>query len=120
RVSTCARAATSGTTPPKRRWRSTWLATRFAHRVKRSSTTAIAVSSQDVSIPRTLTPASGREAEPGGDRSGTDLLGRVPDDLLEAVAVGGRAHVVHPHDQRVLADLLVVVLADPHGAEPVP
>src|SRR6185436_1621228 len=111
-VSTWARAATSGTTPPKRRWRSTWLATRFARSVKRSSTTAIAVSSHDVSIPRTLTRVT-------SGVSRTHVLGSLLHDLLQASRVRGRLHVVDPHDQRVLADLLVVVLADADGAEPV-
>src|SRR3954470_4545679 len=113
-VSTWARAATSGTTPPKRRWRSTWLATRFARSVKRSSTTAIAVSSHDVSIPRTLTRVSRRYA---GGVSRTHVLGSLLHDLLQSRGVRGRLHVVDPHDQRVLSDLLVVVLADADRSE---
>ena len=50
-----ARAATSGTTPPKGACRSTCEAITLARRVKRSSTMPTAVSSQDVSIPNTNT-----------------------------------------------------------------
>ena len=53
-ASTCARAATSGTTPPNRSCRCSWRAIRFARTVKPSSTIAIAVSSQEVSIPSVI------------------------------------------------------------------
>src|SRR5919202_3559280 len=51
--STWARLAISGTTPPYRAWRSTWLDTTDDSTVVPSATTAAAVSSHDVSIPRT-------------------------------------------------------------------
>src|SRR5437899_2250929 len=50
-----ARLAISGTTPPKRAWRSPWLATTDDRRLAPSSTTPTAVSSHDVSIPRMFT-----------------------------------------------------------------
>ena len=49
---TCSRAATSGTTPPVLRCKSIWDAIIFERTIRPSSTTAAAVSSQDVSIPR--------------------------------------------------------------------
>src|SRR5476649_112678 len=45
------RAATSGTTPPYSLWMLIWLATTLERTWRPSSTTAAAVSSQDVSIP---------------------------------------------------------------------
>ena len=59
--STCARAATSGTTPPKRSCRCSWRAMRFALTWNTSSTIATAVSSHDVSMPSVIT----RGARPG-------------------------------------------------------
>src|SRR5512136_185823 len=50
-ASTCFREATSGTTPPKLAWRSIWEEITFERMVP-SSTSAAAVSSQEVSIPR--------------------------------------------------------------------
>ena len=48
-----AREATSGTTPPNRSCRWAWLEMRFERTWRPSSTTATAVSSHDVSNPRT-------------------------------------------------------------------
>ena len=53
-----ARLAISGTTPPNRAWRSTWLDTTDDRTVVPFSTTAAAVSSHDVSIPRMFTSPS--------------------------------------------------------------
>ena len=50
--STWARPATSGTTPPKRACRSTWLDTTELLTIRPSSTTAAAVSSHEVSMAR--------------------------------------------------------------------
>src|SRR6266498_3257023 len=104
-----AREATSGTTPPNFSWRCTWLARRFERMVRPSSTTATAVSSHEVSIPRTRI-ASVRP-HPVGD---------LPHDAVELQPVLRRADAVGPHHHRVLAGLLVVVLADAHRAEPEP
>ena len=49
------RLASSGTTPPQRRWISIWVETTSESTRRPSSTTAAAVSSQLVSIPRTFT-----------------------------------------------------------------
>src|SRR5690242_6786263 len=47
------RLASSGTTPPQRRWMSTWVETTSESTRRPSSTRAAAVSSQEVSIPST-------------------------------------------------------------------
>ena len=57
-ASTWARAATSGTTPPNRSCRWTCEAIRFERTVKPSSTTATAVSSHEVSMPRVINASS--------------------------------------------------------------
>src|SRR2546423_11775777 len=113
-ASTCAREATSGTTPPNRSCRCVWLETRFARTHRPSSTTATAVSSQEVSIPRTRT------------RLPSEISGRlgpgrnVLDDVLEALSVVGRPDVVGHHDESVFGRLLAVVLPDPDRAKPEP
>src|SRR3990170_77315 len=107
-ASTCARLASSGTTPPKRACRSVWLEMRF-DRATRSSTTATAVSSQEVSIPRTFTT-----------RSRADALGEPAHEVPKHPAALRLADVVEPHDERVLVDLLVVVLPHADRAEPEP
>src|SRR2546423_2512083 len=113
-ASTCAREATSGTTPPNRSCRCVWLETRFARTHRPSSTTATAVSSQEVSIPRTRT------------RLPSEISGRlgpgrnVLDDVLEALSVVGRPDVVGHHDESVFGRLLAVVLPDHDRAKPEP
>src|SRR6266581_1661630 len=109
-TSTCAREASSGTTPPNRPCMSIWLATRLTSTSVPSSTIATAVSSQEVSIPRTF----------NGRAPSLRVLGRAGHDLVQELLVLRRVHVVHPHDQGVLAGLLVVVLAHPDGPEPEP
>src|SRR3990172_2827656 len=113
RASTWARLASSGTTPPKRSCTSTWLASRFA-RTTPSWTIATPVSSQEVSMPRTRTWLLASNA------LGADALGQLVDELGQAAAVARVADLIEPHDQRILADLLVVVLAYTHRAEPEP
>ena len=54
----CLRLAISGTTPPKRAWKSIWVATTEEHTLPRSSMTAMAVSSQEDSTARMRAPAS--------------------------------------------------------------
>src|SRR5512141_646854 len=108
-ASTWARLASSGTTPPKRACRSTWLEMTFES-ATRSSTTATAVSSQEVSIPRTFTERPSRAS----------ALGERVHELAELAAERRVADPVDPHDERVLADLLVVVLAHADGSEPEP
>src|SRR5215208_2280099 len=122
--STWARLATSGTTPPKRAWRSTWLDTTEERTSVPSRTTAAAVSSQLVSMPNnvpfpklTAAPPFGWcRQEPGAllvwfarPRARSRLHhGRAHDvllDLPEPLAVGGPVHVVRPHDERVLPGL---------------
>ena len=53
-ISTWARDAISGTTPPKRAWRSIWLEITDESCVRPSRTTAAAVSSQELSMPSTV------------------------------------------------------------------
>src|SRR6266496_136230 len=105
---TWAREATSGTTPPNRACRSVWLATRLARTIRPSWMTATAVSSHEVSMPRTLT----------GRRSRANPVGEVLGQSAQSLLIFGPVHIVDPHDQGVLVHLLVVVLADADGAEP--
>ena len=56
--STWWREAISGTTPPKGAWNATWDDTTFERIRRASATTAAAVSSQEVSIPRTRATAA--------------------------------------------------------------
>src|SRR5438093_10975207 len=109
-ASTCAREASSGTTPPKRRCMSTWLDTRLTRTSEPSSTIATAVSSHEVSIPRTF----------NGRAPSLHVLGGADHDVVQELLVLGGVHVVDPHHQRVLARLLVVVLAHAHRTEPEP
>src|SRR6266545_1979 len=88
--------------------RSVWLATMLARMIGPSWTTATAVSSQEVSMPRTLTGARSRANAVG------ELFCQPPQSLL----VVGPVHIVDPHDEGVLVHLLVVVLADADGPEP--
>src|SRR5919201_6524674 len=124
RTSTCARDASSGTTPPYLRCTSTWLETRFERIERPSSTTATAVSSQEVSMPRTImfdrglrsplvraTPSSSLRPHVGG---------HVGDDRFQRSPVLRAGHVVDPHDQGVLSGLLVVALAHADRPEPEP
>src|ERR1700687_5623384 len=55
------RLASSGTTPPQRWWMSIWVETTSERTRRPSSTSAAAVSSQEVSMPRTITKQSGDE-----------------------------------------------------------
>src|SRR5918995_2194055 len=122
---TCARLASSGTTPPKRSCTSTWLAMRLASTVS-LSTTATAVSSHDVSMPSTFTARPSRSGlrrrrRPEGSRDlGSQAVGEPVEQPAQARSELGVADPVQPHDQRVLADLLVVVLPDPDGSETEP
>src|ERR1051325_6811175 len=101
-----AREAISGTTPPNRSWRWAWLDSRLERTVRPSSTTATAVSSQEVSMPsRSIW------------RSGTDVVRDLADDPLELAPVFRGADVIGPHHHGVLVGLLIVVLADAHRAE---
>src|SRR5262245_37536424 len=120
-ASTCARLASSGTTPPNRSCNLTWLARRLASTVS-SSTTATPVSSHEVSIPRTFIgrPSFGCRAGGGSRSRGSDALGQLVDQPPGARAALRRADPVEPHDERVLADLLVVVLSDPHRSKAEP
>src|SRR6266567_339665 len=106
-----AREAISGTTPPNRSCRWAWLDSRFDRIFRPSSTTATAVSSQEVSIPRTRIPALGL-AE--------DAAGQIAHDGGEPAPVAGRSNLVGPHHQGVLPGLLVVALPDPDGPEAEP
>src|SRR5687767_6025599 len=87
--STCARLAISGTTPPKRAWRSTWLDTTDETTRRPSSTTAAAVSSHDVSMPR-----MSELLKQGVARDGAL-------DAFEQRGVVGSVDLVHPHHQCV-------------------
>src|SRR5262245_49960038 len=70
------------------------------------STTAAAVSSHEVSMPRMRT-VSGPAAEPLDDRHAADR----PLDPRKQTPVRRLAHLVRPHDERVLAGVRVVALA---------
>src|SRR2546429_1173912 len=74
-----------------------------------SSTRASAVSSQEVSMPRTRIRDDALV--------GTDPVRDLTDDPFELIVVVAAPHVVHPHHHRVLTGLLVVVLADAHRPE---
>src|SRR5437764_1242833 len=108
-----ARLAISGTTPPKRAWRSPWLATTDDRRFVPSSTTPTAVSSHDVSIPRMFTGRSSQRL--------LLHLGRARDaglDGVEQLGVVVPGDVLRPHDEGVLLGLGVVVLPHADGPEP--
>ena len=70
-ASTCLRDAISGTTPPKRAWKSIDVATTFAQISPCESMTAIAVSSHDDSIESTRSPAAARRSRTRASRSPT-------------------------------------------------
>src|SRR5262245_16199665 len=117
-TSTWARLAISGTTPPKRAWRSAWLDTTDERTRRPSSTTAAAVSSHDVSIARirTLGFITSPRRRPVVD-------GRAAHAALDAVEqrrVRLGVHFVRPHDERVLAGIDVVALAYADRNEPEP
>src|SRR5437763_6475421 len=108
-----ARLAISGTTPPKRAWRSPWLATTDDRRLVPSSTTPTAVSSHDVSIPRMFTAglSQGLVLHLGGAGEAVLDGGEEPGVLVAGDVLG-------PHDEGVLLGLGVVVL--PHADRPEP
>src|ERR1700722_15442766 len=111
---TWARPAISGTTPPNRACRSTWLDTTEESTVRPSSTPAAAASSHDVSMASTfirLSPSFGGRRLVDG-RPGDGRL-----DVGQPAGVVGAVDVVGPHDHGVLVDLGVVVLPDALGLE---
>ena len=113
--STCARLAISGTTPPKRACRSTWLDTTDERTSRPSSTTAAAVSSHDVSMPRIARHHQRRAAR-------TTVA---PGDAVARCASSSAAYsrlvdLVRPHHERVLVRLGVVALAHADRAEAEP
>src|SRR5438552_4225457 len=133
--STWARLAISGTTPPKRAWRSTWLDTTEDSTAAPLATTAAAVSSHEVSIPRMqLRPLSSlivRCLERGRSRHlelepvephrvvvGVDLVGPPHEGVLVALDV-----VVLAHARRPAAELPVhrlrAAVAPAHSAREV-
>src|SRR6266536_2439050 len=112
--STWARLASSGTTPPYGACSSTWLDTIDERTRRPSSTTAAAVSSQDVSMPRMRTlkvvsPALGLL----DDRLALDLALEAGEEL----GVLGASDLVCPHHERVLVGLDVVILPHTDGRE---
>src|SRR5687768_12274960 len=135
--STWARLAISGTTPPKRACRSTWLDTTEERMSRPPVTTAAAVSSHEVSMPRIVVPGSTSKsntvmrpalgfAGPLGPRSrarsSCDTLprrgaGHRRGDGIEPLSVRGEIDVVGPHHDRVLVGLGVVVLPHPGRRE---
>src|SRR6266508_6556284 len=134
RRSRWSRAASSGTTPPNSRCRSTWEWMTLERMVRPSSTTATDVSSQDVSMPRVSAnpdrpSGASRHLPVNGEESflllfcqvaaqsadlGVDPL-QVP---LVRLAKTRRVDRVRPHDDRVLAVVGVVALAAPDDLEP--
>src|ERR687897_1301070 len=132
--STWARLAISGTTPPYRAWRSIWLATTDDRTRVARSTTAAAVSSHDVSMPRITSAMAlaaygprassrtgvdpSRAPQPIDARRGSEPVtfddgaaGDADLDLVQAVGIVRGVDVVGPHDEGVLAGLGVVALA---------
>src|SRR5215207_11438300 len=132
--STWARLAISGTTPPYLAWRSIWLATTDDRTRVARSTTAAAVSSHDVSMPRiTSAMALAAYGPRASSRTGVDrsraphpidagrgsepvtfddgAAGYVDLDLVQAIGIVRGVDVVGPHDEGVLAGLGVVALA---------
>src|SRR5947207_2812500 len=78
---------------------------------------------------RWLTPANGTPrataialaaAIPSFASSVPAAGGHAVHDVVQPPTVVLGSNVVGPHDQRILAGLLVVVLADPHGAKSEP
>src|SRR5437763_1675380 len=95
---------------------STWLLTTDESTRLPSTTTAAAVSSQEVSMPRMRPgPFIGSPAPVAAHRR---LQPRLQGVEPSGVVVG--VDVVDPHDQGVLVGLGVVVLADASGLEPEP
>src|SRR5579859_3151423 len=114
--SRCRRDASSGTTPPYRTCRSTWEATTFDRRPPGRSSTAAAVSSHEVSMPRMRT-IDGARSRAGLVAALVPLEGGpVP---FVALLKRGFVDVAGPHDDRVLAVVAVVALADADVFEPV-
>src|SRR5215469_14051234 len=92
---------------------STWLLTTDDSTLLPSATTAAAVSSHEVSMPR----MRAGEVTPS---PALVVAQRRVETILEGVEAAGvvvGVDVVHPHDQGVLVGLGVVVLADAGGLE---
>src|SRR6266498_3562795 len=97
-----------------------WAAITFERTMRPSSTTAMPVSSHDVSMPSTsISHVPVPRCLPRPRRPLVDLAGGrdAGGELLEAAVVGGGAQALGPHDQGVLAGLGVVVLADADRGE---
>src|SRR4051794_37083139 len=112
--SRCARLAISGTTPPNRACRSTWLETTDERTVRPPQTSAAAVSSHDVSIPR-IGASEDRALVTEPSLPGSRLLPfrsapcrELGDDGVDATPVRLPGDVPRPHDDGVLARLGVV------------
>ena len=118
--STWARLAISGTTPPKRAWRSIWLATTDDRTRVARSTTAAAVSSHEVSMPRMRSAMQSSSLVRPGQTQSPSIRpwsrGRRP-RCRQAAGVLGAVDVGGPHHQGVLAVLGVVALAHAGGHE---
>src|SRR4051812_3158912 len=112
--SACARLAISGTTPPKRACRSTWLDTTLERMSWPSSTIAAAVSSQLVSMPRIAVTT---RRLPTLDRIEGGLAVDAVRNAGQLCGVLVAVDVTHPHDERVLVRLRVVPLAHADRAE---
>src|SRR5262245_46558081 len=92
-----------------------------------SSTTAAAVSSHDVSIPRILNvslapgaPSCRTAWSPSTGLVVDGIAGDLGLELAEERRVLGCVHLVDPHHERVLVGLLVVALADSDRREAEP
>ena len=109
--STCARLATSGTTPPKRACRSTWLDTTDDH-----TRAAVLHHRGRGLVARRLDAEDERHQRRPSSNDG--LARQHALDRVEQRGVLGLVDLVRPHHQRVLVDLLVVVLAHADGREP--
>src|SRR4051794_11559427 len=109
-----ARLAISGTTPPKRACRSTWLDTTDDRTVRPPHTRAAAVSSHDVSMPR-MGASENEEAVTvrAYRRSSGAAVGQLGDDAVDAGLIRVVIDAMDPHDDGVLAGLGVV--AGPHA-----
>src|SRR5215471_21319376 len=97
-VSRCRREASSGTTPPYGAWTSSCEATTLESTLRPPSRTAAAVSSQEVSMPRTITapPSSPCELRYGHQPDAAGLPARhvlAQEARREGMAVGDHDHL---------------------------
>ena len=104
--STWARLAISGTTPPNRAWRSIWLDT-----TDESHDAAVLDDRGGGLVARRLDPEDAHHLRLAASLERSVSPGDGALDRVEQLGVVGLVDLVRPHHERVLVDLLVVVLA---------